>query len=221
MKNASKVVTSIVVASALASISVAEESGAFLGAEKGYGDAEYKTKATIANNSSTTAYDGWGVKHGFIVGYKHFFTPFIGIRAYANINALHGSIKLEGGTTFEVTQLNYGGNVDLLGNFIAKENIDFGGFVGLGLGGNSWLGKDIDDLETTAKLMGTKLNKTGVYVALNVRLRTNIAKHHGIEIAARVPFLPTTLIKVSQQGGAFETTLASRYSITARYTFSF
>ena len=43
-----------------------------------------------------------------------------------------------------------------LGNFIANENIDFGGFVGFGIGGNTWFGNDIDNEEKTN---ATKANK--------------------------------------------------------------
>ncbi|MGX3044352.1 outer membrane beta-barrel protein [Helicobacter sp. T3_23-1056] len=224
MKN---VTTKCVLAIALASpLAIAEQSGAFVGVEVGYGDAHFKSVVfytdTNLNEKATYSYTGDGVTEGFIAGYKHFFTPFLGLRAYINVNALHGSITMSG-ITYSGTQLNYGANVDFLGNFIAKENIDFGGFVGLGLGGNTWFGKDIDNEE---KQMQQKLTKTSFDVALNVGLRTNIAKHHGVEIVARVPFLPTTLLNRKRQyddgsGYSAKWNLQSRYSITARYTFSF
>lgn len=52
----------------------------------------------------------------FIAGYKHFFTPFLGLRAYINVNALHGSITMSG-ITYSGTQLKYGANVDFSREF--------------------------------------------------------------------------------------------------------
>ena len=226
---------------------LAEQSGVIIGAEVGYGGASVRdygsySETVIAtgqtyNGSGTTKYDGGGVKYGFIVGYKHFFTPKLGLRAYANISAMHPSLTTKENVTNQwkkvsATMLNYGVNVDFLGNFISLEKVDFGGFVGLGLGANTWLGKSIDDYQKFIDKdgYGWKLNKTGFDVALNVGLRANIAKYHGVELVARVPFVATTILNKSATNAqeSYNTVRESRkdnlhnpYSISLRYVVSF
>lgn len=236
----SKIIIASVLLGSVANVALAESSGVFIGAEVGYGGAnvEYKNHLQETNQEFkyTAKYDGGGVKYGFVAGYKQFFTPYLGLRYYASLSAMHASIShsgmLDSGVSFterkDDTMINYGVNVDFLGNFIVKDNISFGGFVGLGIGGTSWLGKHIDDYQKQVDNIwqGFKLNKNSFDVALNVGLRANIAKHHGVEIVGRVPFVPTKLLDKTEtySEGEFyseKTTLHHPYSITARYTFSF
>ena len=113
--------------------------------------------------------------------------------------------------------VNYGVNVDLLYNFVVTEIADFGGFVGIGLGANTLTGKWIKDLKELHKRMGYNTpTTTGFDVWLNMGLRTNIAKYHGIEVVAKVPFLP---VPIDMQD--LEYTLGQEYSVLVRYSFSF
>ena len=105
-----------------------------------------------------------------------------------------------------------------LGNFVSTESVDFGGFVGVGIGANTLTGKDIEDMKTIYENGGVKFNTTGFDIWLNVGLRTNIATNHGLEVAVRVPFLPVTMFN-DTDGAKY--TLGQTYSILARYTFSF
>ena len=123
-------------------------------------------------------------------------------------------------TLFSPILVNYGVNVDFLGNFVVTESVDFGGFVGVGIGGNTWTGKDIEDMKNSAKASGEKLTDTSFDVALNVGLRTNIATNHGIEVAFRVPFLKTQLFNPKDTNGA-DVKLGQNFRVLARYTFSF
>lgn len=237
------IVSSVV--SVLASQSVlAEQSGVIIGAEVGYGGASVRDYGSYSetfvatgqtySGGGTIKYDGGGVRYGLIVGYKHFFTPKLGLRAYANIAAMHPSLTTKEDVANQwkkvsATMLNYGVNVDFLGNFISLERLDFGGFIGLGLGANTWLGKSVDDYQKFIDRdgYGWKLKKTGFDVALNVGLRANIAKYHGVEIVARVPFVATTILNNSAtdaQAGYIESrkdNLHNPYSITVRYVVSF
>lgn len=122
--------------------------------------------------------------------------------------------------------------MDFLANFVSNESLDFGVFLGVGIGGNTWMGRDLDDYEDylnrIANLVGTSVsfNKTGLDLSLNVGLRTNIAKHHGIELVAKVPFLKTTLLNKTftaptGTSHVLKDTLHQAFSVTARYTFSF
>lgn len=173
---------------------------------------------TLKGGGTTEKYNCSGLNYGFVGGYKQFFTPNLGPRYYVNVDLHHNMSKTSGETkALEYIIANYGVNVDFLGNFIAEDGIDFGGFIGLGLGANTLTGKDIKDLKKTMKDSGVKFSDTGVDVALNVGLRTNIATNHGLEVAVRVPFLPVTLVKEGENKYTFGQT----YSVLARYTFSF
>ena len=118
--------------------------------------------------------------------------------------------------------------MDFLANFVANETLDFGAFLGLGIGGNTWTGRDLDDhedyLNSIARNLNTSvsLSRTGFDLSLNVGLRANIAKNHGVELVAKVPFLATTLLdKTIPNIGNAKNTLHQPFSVTARYTFSF
>lgn len=214
-QNKSKIIS---VALALGNVAFAEQSGAFLGAEVGYGGASVDYKTSYSEQNLTTGeiqgyipytlkYNGGGVKYGIVAGYKQFFTPYLGLRYYASLSAMHASLSTTSSgvsaqwKNVSATMINYGVNVDFLGNFITQESLDFGGFVGLGLGGTSWVGKSIDDYQKVIDSynQGWGLSKNSFDVALNVGLRANIAKHHGVEIVARVPFLATKLFDKTYQ----------------------
>ncbi len=165
-------------------------------------------------------YTSNGLSYGFVVGYKQFFNDYVGFRYYVNTDIYHNMSKTKGDDeVYKIIVVNYGVNVDLLYDFVVTEIADFGGFVGIGLGANTLTGKWIKDLKDSHKrLWGEEtLTTTGFDVWLNVGLRTNIAKYHGIEVVARVPFLPVTM----DVTGNFEHTLGQEYSVLARYTFSF
>ena len=220
----------------------AEESGIFIGAGLGYGGTNMEATlkgSNIRTNvggfvTGTSRYEGGGFAFGIMGGYKQFFTQHLGLRYYANVDMIVGKVEPNynakntfGSSDRELNLVNYGVNVDFLANFISNETLDFGAFVGLGLGGSSWFGKGLDDLQTfiDTALAGSahniELQKTGFDVALNIGLRANIAKHHGIEVAARVPFLKTTILDYDI-GSANETmTTHNPYRITVRYAFSF
>ena len=138
----------------LSNFAIAESSGAFVGVEVGYGEARYELKAEYSATQNTQAmnetrkFNGGGVNYGITAGYKHFFNDYFGLRAYGSINSQHNEIKISGRTPKEMgnyTALSFGANLDLLGNFISTERLDFGAFVGVILGYNYWLGRGIDE----------------------------------------------------------------------------
>ena len=189
----------------------AEVSGGFVGVGIGGGGTALKVKGEDFSEKATFS----GFNYGFVGGYKQFFNDYLGLRYYVNIDLHHNTTKnsnmLEGKPNFAI--VNYGVNVDFLGNFVSNETLDFGGFIGLGLGANTLTGKTIKDFKND----NDKVKTTGFDIALNVGLRTNIATNHGVEVAVRVPFLPVTAINE----GGFKYTLGQEYSVLARYTFSF
>lgn len=181
----------------------AESSAPFVGVELGYGEGRVNTDQTYLR----------GVQYGITAGYKQFFMPYVGLRYYANFSVMHasGGYDKDGNDVTNLDKkttslLNYGVNVDFLANFVAGEDFDFGAFVGVGVGAYTWLKTGyLENIES--------LKLTALDVALNVGLRTNIAKNHGIEVLGRVSFLDTKPVS--------RLTLSHPYSVTARYTYSF
>lgn len=198
-----KYIISSTLALALASSAlVAEESGAFVGVGVGYGASQVKfgSEKTDLN----------GISYEVIAGYKQFFTPSFGLRYYANFAYADASGKpKDSSEKIKGNVMDYGVNVDALYNFVTG-GTDFGAFLGLGLGANTWGGKSFKD---------AKLDKTGFNLALNVGLRSVIAQNHGIEIAARVPFIATTLQKAATDTPKM--TGSHTYNVGVRYIFSF
>lgn len=154
----------LAIASVLATMSAAnaEKSGAFVGLEAGVNIGTQERGNGGLGDSKIKKYL-LGGSYGFIAGYKQFFTSHIGLRYYANLNLKHSTEDITNSRDNlpEFIWLNYGANVDFLGNFVSRENVDFGGFVGLGLGANT-------EIRST----------TNLDVALNVGLRTTFYSKH-------------------------------------------
>lgn len=230
-----KIVSALAGLSISASLALAEQSGAFVGIEVGYGETQYQVK-NIAEVERNGKIKSDGVYYGLVAGYKHFFTPYLGLRSYVNFDVLHTKFS-EQGSSMRANLFTYGVNVDFLGNFLSTSVVDFGGFVGLWLGGNTWQGKDIDAQIDSGKQLAdmvralpnasikTHFGKSAFDVAINLGLRTNIAKYHGIELVAKVPFLSTEIVNlqasVEQESLGLQATLKHTWNLTARYTFSF
>ena len=83
-QNKSKIINGALLLSAsICNVAFAEQSGAFLGAEVGYGGASVEYKSTYQDQNLTTGqiqggrpytlkYNGGGVKYGIVAGYKQF-----------------------------------------------------------------------------------------------------------------------------------------------------
>lgn len=236
-KNVSKY---LAIASVLATMNVAnaEKSGAFVGLEAGVSIFNLASQTSDLKDSKF----GVGGSYGVVAGYKQFFTPYLGLRYYANLSYAHGSaptptvdghrsITAMGGDNayHQNYLLNYGVNVDFLANFVSKEienfgSFDFGGFVGVGLGGNTYLSDltivsekfDGSDSKSLSPQETTKFN-----VALNVGLRANMAENHGVELVAKVPFIKATMIDDTNFNNVPLTITRTYYTVSLRYTYSF
>ena len=208
-----KLFVSSAVALALASGAlVAEESGAFVGVGVGYGGTKMKSSGGDEGGSESLG----GLSYEVIAGYKQFFTPEFGLRYYANFAGANTSKSIDGAKA-KANVMNYGVNVDALYNFINDDSLSFGAFLGLGLGMNTWSGSFIDSVSDLVADSGEKVKKSGFGLGLNVGVRTEIAKHHGIEVAAKVPFLATTLFNKD----GVKITAQQTYNVGVRYIFSF
>lgn len=194
------------------STSKAESSAAFVGVELGYGEGRVNTDIAYLR----------GVQYGITAGYKQFFMPYVGLRYYANFSVMHapGVYNKDGNENPDYEKkttslLNYGVNVDFLANFVAGEDFDFGAFVGVGVGAYTWLKSGY------LEIAPSEWKLTHLDVALNVGLRTNIAKNHGIEVVGRVSFLDGNVYSAVINGTNTGLDVSHPYSVTARYTYSF
>lgn len=198
----------------------AESSAPFVGVELGYGEGKVNVNTDKVNTDQVYLR---GVQYGITAGYKQFFMPYVGLRYYANFSVMHapGAYDKDGNELVSqekktTSLLNYGVNVDFLANFVAGEDFDFGAFVGVGVGAYTWLKSGyLENATSDWKL-------THLDVALNVGLRTNIAKNHGIEVLGRVSFLDGNVYNTTTTNGtSTKLDVSHPYSVTARYTYSF
>lgn len=80
----------------------------------------------------------------FRLGYQHYFTPYLGLRAYVHLGDWSfeiNEIANIGGRPVEISSisnLNYSGYVELLYDFVVLENHSFGLFGGIGVGVGSY-----------------------------------------------------------------------------------
>ena len=216
-----KLLVSSVVALAMASSAVvAEESGVFVGLGLGYGGSSAKSEVSSDILSAKETANGSGLNYGLVAGYKQFFTDSFGLRYYANIDYNSSKIKVDT-EKVALNAINYGVNVDALYNFVSSDGMDFGAFLGLGLGANTWSGKAVDGFKEQTKDSGKKVSTTGFDLALNAGLRGVFAKQHGVEIFARVPFIATTMLDIKDDTMSVKTSASRNYNAGVRYTFSF
>lgn len=184
-----------------------DRSGSFIGVELGYGE----LLSTVDTVYGVLKEKDDGFKYGVLLGYNKFFIKYFGIRFYGNFNVSQFNDKTNGDWAY---RLNYGANLDMVANFLATDYADLGAFVGVGLGGQTYIftGKTKQVLDY-AEANGLEVSHTSFDVGLNVGLRTNIAKHLGIEVAARVPFIKHKMVT--------SFILQETYSISARLLWNY
>lgn len=205
-----------------------DRSGLFLGVEVGYG--EQKMSLSMTTPVSVEGYQKkGGVNWGIMLGYSNFFVNHFGMRVYASANAqIVRFPKYWNGIQVwynpNVMSIAWGGNFDLLVNFVALRNFDFGFYVGVFVGANSFINRDLYDLEDR----GFYLDYTLFDVAVNVGLRTMIARHFGIEIAARFPFLESNILDkaasvslITNTQGTTSISSKQKFSVNARFLYKF
>ena len=150
---------------------------------------------------------------GIKVGYKHFFLEWIGIRGYASVDYTQSRTHSANNTSWRtgyLSNLIYSVNVDALFNFYNSENVAFGAFVGLGIGGQTtW------DLNF---IMGDKYRSiTDLYSDVKLGLRVNVAQNHGMEFIAKIPL---NSAKETFEYG-IEASYKQNYQVLLGYNFSF
>lgn len=193
-----------------------DRSGLFVGVELGYGE----IKASSDTHLGAASEEYGGLKYGLLLGYNKFFIKYFGIRFYGNANVTQVKDKTSSDWLY---RLNYGVNLDAIANFLATDYADLGAFVGLGVGGQTYFftGQTKETLDALESTGAGIVSYTNIDVGLNVGLRTNIAKHLGIEVAARVPFIKNNLFDVANGVGYSRLDMHETYSISARLLWNF
>ena len=199
-------------------------SGAFIGVEVGYGEAKLDASMPSLNATETNGGVNWGVT----LGYNYFLTNYFGARIYASANAqlirFDKAMTALMASNHNIMSIAWGGNADLIVNFVATKNFDFGVYAGVFIGANSYINRDLYDLE----IKGFNPQYTCFDIGLNVGLRTMIDKNIGIEISARVPFIKSKILDnapaanlITGAMGTFSISGKQNYNVNARFLYMF
>lgn len=240
------------------SINNGEVSGFILGLGATYGSfgfAQYnQTQTTIVDNKSTAqggttttttimplstiSANGYGAGGGIILGYQGFLEPFrevvqFGARVYGDLNATKTHIR-NNDKLYNPTMLRYGLNIDMIVNFIVVKRVfGLGLFAGVRIGGISYLGKDIDNInKELRKLNNGNFPKSRFDLGINVGLRANIARNSGIEFILALPMFEldykANKERVTKSNGQTTTTInrlrgdfKEQWSVGLRYIWTF
>ena len=194
------------------SINNGEISGFILGLGVSYSPFRFtqysETQTTIVNNNSTASggttttttitplssisANGYGAGGDIIVGYQGFLEPFrevvqFGVRIYGDLNATQTHIK-NSDKLYAPIMLRYGLNIDMMTNFIVVKRVfGLGLFAGVSIGGVSYLGKDIDNIDKALREFDGTFPKGSFDLGVNVGIRANIARNSGIELIFALP----------------------------------
>lgn len=240
------------------SINSGEVSGFILGLGASYGSFGFtqysETQTTIVDNKSTAqggttttttitplstiSANGYGVGGGIILGYQGFLEPFrevvqFGVRVYGDLNATKTHIRNEY-KLYNPTMLRYGLNIDMIVNFIVVKRVfGLGLFAGVRIGGISYLGKDIDNIDRELhKLNNGNFPKSRFDLGINVGLRANIARNSGVEFIFALPMFEldykANKERVNKSNGKTTTTInrlrgdfKEQWSVGLRYIWTF
>ena len=234
-----------------------QASGLIIGIESSFGTFgfahHHEVETTTINNTSTAqggttttttitpidSFDmrGVGGGYGLIVGYEGFWRQFtskseLGMRIYGDLHATHTHFS-NAQKSLNPIMLRYGVNVDaLLDYIIAQNSLHLGGFIGVRIGGKSYVGKDIDTLDTQMRQLGDGFPKASFDVALNLGARAKLAQHHGIELIFSVPFFVSNFnansLKVAKTNAQTTNTttrlsgdFTQYWSVGVRYIYTF
>ena len=234
----------------------AEQSGLFVGAQIMYGDLVYNESLPNSQAGQAVQQLRWnstntGPGYGVVGGYKHFFNPSFGFRAYGsfyyNQFTLQGRaasfgqqsaqapqfpLTLEGGLS-HIYQFNLTANAEALFNVIARENFNLGVFGGIGIGFQYWKSNRLDKMYQFHNILTTngirpseraEDRRFGLALNWNVGVRMNFLKVNSLEIGAMIPMFNTTIFdyKSFLQGVApIEHKVDTRQSYNAFVRYTF
>lgn len=202
----------------------------------GTGSSGATTTTTITPLSSISA-NGYGVSGNIVVGYQGFLEPFsevvqFGLRVYGDLNATKTHIKNDD-KIYVPTMLRYGINFDMMMNFIIMERFfGLGLFAGVRIGGVSYFGKDIDEIDRALREFDGAFPKGSFDLGINVGIRANIARNSGVEFIFALPVFKTdykankdsvrkTNNSTTTTTNRINGTLQEKWSVGLRYIWTF
>lgn len=124
---------------------------------------------------------------------------------------------------------SYGVGIDTLWNIINKENASFGIFAGVGVGADTWIanGKNFQN----KYFPNGKAAYASFQTTIDAGLRTNFAKHHGLEVGVKIPLLQDEIFKDTNEPFPINpmvkpqvdmnTKVQSNYSVYVSYLYTF
>lgn len=197
---------------------LAEKSGAFVGVEPANMGLAILTTQNLQTKPKKESKIVAGYDWGIVIGYKQFFNDYLGLRYYARLNAAY--FNLSDNKTDYTEAFSYNANIDFLFNFIAKENIDFGGFLGYSIGGVSYNNKEAITIgQDTIQTHYT--DTTSFTEALNIGLRVNFAEIHTIELVETLRLESANLFGTTLKPSNGSASIYYPYTTSFRYTIIF
>lgn len=178
-----------------------EKNGAFVGMRLGISAFNMKFHQTIAGEQDSTIATFYG---GINAGYQYFFTPLIGARGYLSYDysgerkgVAIAQATLQSGKVENVSFQNIAFNIDLLLNFVNRQDFTFGVFVGLGFA------YSIPGLSnTTTKQLQTQFDYVSFNMPINLGLAATLHTNHKFELGTQIQSLPPYLTtKIGRKRG--------------------
>lgn len=191
----------------------AREGGVFLGVG---GFFSFEGRARWEDTVAVINYKGIGGSGEATIGYEAMFLRWLGLRSYVGIGygtaffkGIEDTLRTNQANLLEATL-----NLDLLFDFVSKDSVSFGLFVGTSGGLHYWHGPLIRALAENAgirDLFGA--------VGLNAGLSLGLGSHHSIDFLTRLSFLDDGVSIKGNAGPGVKLSLP--YSVGLRYIYSF
>lgn len=176
------------------------------------------------------AYGAVGVGYGRLINVKYdsSLQPIVGMAYPTNPNATN-SVFTGTGKTYYTTFIDYYVGADLLYNFTPKNDVIWGVFAGVGVGGVTWAanGKEYEVSNGDRSYFNFAANA-------NLGLRATIKEKHGVELGARIYFPKSEIFDASngtsplvpeamRQGVSIDTTTTHYrpFSVVLSYIYNF
>lgn len=219
---------------------VAEQSGFMLGIGYNYGKLDRKVEFPPSLTSKTQSSSGGTFGFGALFGFKYFFVPKFGFRAYLDAEARLARVEKPAffsSTTVEpvVANTSYGAYMDLLYNLQDFKTRSHGLFAGLGLVNTSY-SKDIMSITIETpnnnpfnpfKVTRTTYSKAASNVGLVGNLGYRFHQHrrlgdkgYSLEFGVKYPFFETQS-QIETPHGLVTATAGQNFNFYMRYIFSF
>lgn len=157
----------------------------FVGIELGALKFSYDELGIIATHSPHSPISNYGINLGVLWGYRHFFSDSIALRGYVNLNYLYAKDKKISHFS-ELKILNFGVNADFLLDFWKDSNIDFGGLLGIAIGGDIFAGEGLANIRRYAT---SRVYLSGLNTSLNLGVQSLILRKVGVEFIAKIPLM--------------------------------